>query len=278
ILYFTSEQSYLPSLSTNDGSLFRSDNPGGEYDYEVTSDADPAGTQPQEAPPGRYADLRDDLKEGLRAIAEPLIADIKGDDTTSLVARARAIEAYLRDSGQFGYTLEMKVIDHNVDPVLDFLTNRKEGHCEYFASALALLLRSVDIQARVVNGFKGGDWNELTSTINVRQKHAHSWVEAYIGTYKDGPTRGPVWITLDPTPANARRQSIAQVGGMGSIFRPLTDLIRHVWVFYVVGYNGERQDRLIYQPMLTLIKEAKDKYVSLGLWLRHWFARLFHFR
>ena len=56
----------------------------------------------------------------------------------------------------------MNVIDSSLDPVEDFLVNRKQGHCEYFASALALLLRSIDIPSRVINGFKGGDWNELT--------------------------------------------------------------------------------------------------------------------
>ena len=76
--------------------------------------------------------------------------------------QGRALEIYLRDSGEFGYTLEMNVVDPSLDPVEDFLVNRKEGHCEYFASALALLLRSIDIPARMVNGFKGGDWNELT--------------------------------------------------------------------------------------------------------------------
>ena len=68
---------------------------------------------------------------------------------------------YLRQSGDFSYTLKLEVTDPTLDPVEDFLVNRKSGHCEYFASALALLLRSVGIPARVVNGFKGGDWNGM---------------------------------------------------------------------------------------------------------------------
>ena len=190
-------------------------------------------------------------------------------------ARARKLEAFLRDSGQFSYTLQMDVIDRKLDPVEDFLVNRKEGHCEYFASALALLLRSVDIPSRMVNGFKGGDWNELTETMNVRQKHAHSWVEAFVGL---GPDKAPIWITLDPTPAAERKESIAQVGGLAGNFRPLTDLIRHIWVFYIVGFDGERQNRLLYAPMRTIIQEVRDQYMKLGQWLRKWFARLFHFR
>ena len=88
---------------------------------------------------------------------------------------------YLRESGEFSYSLKMDVADPTIDPVEDFLVNRKAGHCEYFASALAMLLRSVGIPARVVNGFKGGDWNDLAQILYVRQKHAHSWVEVYLG-------------------------------------------------------------------------------------------------
>ena len=122
-----------------------------------------------------------------------------------VIARARKLESFLRDSGQFSYTLQMDVKDRALDPVEDFLVNRKKGHCEYFASALALLLRSVDIPSRVVNGFKGGDWNELTETMNVRQKHAHSWVEAYIcDAATTGSPSGSPWTRRPPPNARSR--------------------------------------------------------------------------
>jgi hypothetical protein len=206
------------------------------------------------------------LSDRLRQIALPIVADIPPEGKAGKEARARALERHLRESGEFSYTLEMSIVDRNLDPVEDFLKNRKRGHCEYFASALALLLRSVGIQSRVVNGFKGGDWNELTETINVRQKHAHSWVEAYLGREDK-----PIWITLDPTPANERQESIAQVGGLAGTFRPLTDTIRHVWVFYIVGYDGERQNRLLYGPMRTMLNEVKKWYIEFGKSLRRWF-------
>ena len=186
------------------------------------------------------------LRNRLKAIAEPLIVGIDPKGPEGIAARSRVLEAFLRDSGQFSYTLQMEIADHKLDPVEDFLINRKRGHCEYFASALALLLRSVSVRSRMVNGFKGGDWNQLTGTLNVRQKHAHSWVEAYTG--KIGPDGTPVWITLDPTPVADRKKSIAQVGGLAGKFRPLTDSLRHIWIFYVVGYDGDRQEKLIYGP------------------------------
>jgi hypothetical protein len=158
--------------------------------------------------------------------------------------------------------------------VEDFLVNRKRGHCEYFASALALLLRSIDIPARVINGFKGGDWNELTQSMNVRQKHAHSWVEAYV----DQVGQTPVWITLDPTPGTDRDESVAHVGGVPPSIRPFTDMIRYVWVFYILGYDSSRQNRLLYTPIRITVQEVRRGYGLLWNWARRAFAHLFDFQ
>src|SRR5262249_56352097 len=106
--------------------------------------------------------------------------------------RALTLESYLRDSGKYAYTLNMAVTDSRVDPVEDFLFNRQRGHCEYFASALALMLRAIDVPSRLVTGFKGADRLGSTGPYEVQQRHAHAWVEAYL----DGK-----WVVLDPTPA-----------------------------------------------------------------------------
>jgi protein-glutamine gamma-glutamyltransferase len=271
---------FQPYLNPLDGTLFRSDARGGTYDYEVDSDADQDGLQVGESPPSEYRrelllKMSEPLKERLKKIAEPLVANIADKGPEGIRARARKLESYLRDSGQFTYSLQMDVKDHSLDPVEDFLVLRKDGHCEYFASALALLLRSIGIHSRMVNGFKGGDWNELIETMNVRQKHAHSWVEAYAGM---GPQNVPIWITLDPTPSMQRQESIAQVGGVAGNFRPVTDVFRHVWVFYIVGYDGDRQDRLLYKPMREMIKIVKEKWTQIGNWVKDWVTYLFHFR
>ena len=73
------------------------------------------------------------------------------------------------------------------------------------------------------------------------------------------------------------QESIAQVGGLAGNFRPLTDSLRHIWIFYVIGYDGDRQDRLIYGPMRTIANEVKSQYMKMGSRLRKWFARIFHF-
>jgi hypothetical protein len=154
----------------------------------------------------------------------------------------------------------MRVVDPSLDPVEDFLVHRKAGHCEYFASALTLMLRSIDIPSRMVNGFKGGDWNELARVTTVRQKHAHSWVEVLI----DGDSNGaPIWMTFDPTPAQQRNESVAKVGGFGAFFLPVSDFVRYVWVFYIAGFNAERQQRVIYGPITEFRKEAVQVFAFL---------------
>ena len=254
-----------PVLNPRDGSLYRDNSRSrrGTYDYEVKSNADTSRPQPGEQFPDvdrldLLLGVAQPLKSRLARIARPIVEGIPADDWP---ARARALETYLRDPGRFSYTLRMDVIDRGIDPVEDFLVNRKEGHCEYFASALTLMLRSIGIPARMVNGFKGGDWNALARIMSVRELHAHSWVEVLVG---GDEFRGPEWITLDPTPAQGRAESVARVGGFSSRFRAATDFIRYVWTFYVVGFNADRQKKLIYDPFRALVKEAKRGFSEMG--------------
>lgn len=87
------------------------------------------------------------------------------------------------------------------DPVLDFLLTNRQGHCEYFASALALLGRAAGIPTRVVGGYRVAERNRLGGYHVVRQRNAHAWVEAYL------PGRG--WTSYDPTPASELPQNRA---------------------------------------------------------------------
>jgi transglutaminase-like putative cysteine protease len=287
------------AFNTLDGTLFRSDmrptqgfvvagnrHPGA-YDYEVTSSADPGGTQPFERYPGEYPpgvepradepvlppeDLLD-VPEDVRAGLAPLVASILEGVPDDPAERARALERFLRD-GEYTYSLRMTVVDPGLDPLLDFLLNRKEGHCEYYGSALTLMLRTAGIPARMVNGFKGGDYNNLAGILYVRQKHAHSWTEALVGRGPAGMDNAtnragdPIWLTLDPTPSRQREEVVAQVGGLSSRFRLFSDTIRYVWVFYIIGFDSDRQERLIYGPIRTLFEEAARGFGVMGTQLR----------
>ena len=100
-----------------------------------------------------------------------------------------AIARHLRE--EYKYTLAAARNERH-DPVLDFLFENKEGHCEYFASAMALLARSVGIPARVVTGYRVGEKNPILGHYVVRERNAHAWVEAYL--------EGRGWVLFDPTP------------------------------------------------------------------------------
>jgi hypothetical protein len=264
-------------INRTDGTIQRSDTRASSYDYRVVSERNPNAPQAGEDPPrGWRRDLLLEIPETIRpqieSIARPLVEHVPAEN---VARRAHVLGSYLRDSGKFGYTLRIMPVDPTLDPVVDFLVNRKEGHCEFYASALTLLLRSVGIPARMVNGFKGGDWNDFAQVMNVRQKHAHSWVEAYVGDDSEGH---PLWLTLDPTPGLERDRSVARVGGFSSNFRQLTDLVRYIWVFYIVGYNADRQRRILYEPMLKLAREARSGFQIMGKVIREAAADLLTFQ
>jgi transglutaminase-like putative cysteine protease len=274
-----------PEFNQADGSLRRQDSRPISLEYVVvsTDTSDPAALQPREQFPlprthQNLLSISPELKERLRPIAQKQLEgiDLKDPKTIDRKAVSERLLRYLRDSGEFGYTLSMDVVDRDIDPVADFLINRKEGHCEYFASALALLLRSVDIPSRLINGFKGGDWNSLLGVLSVREKHAHTWVEVLLSdsTVESEP---PHWMTLDPTPGAPRMASLAQVGGLSPGFRQFSDSIRYFWAFYVVGFNFERQQKYLYQPIRMLMQEARNGFQMMGVGLRAAFGWLFHF-
>jgi len=131
------------------------------------------------------------------------------------------------------------------DPVIEFLDNGKTGHCEYFASALALLGRASGVPTRVVGGYRVGERNPLGDYHVVRELHAHAWVEAWLGTGQ--------WSTVDATPA---AEVPAMAMGETSFLAALADLIG-------VGLSvlGERIAELTWKHVIVLTA------VLVALWL-----------
>ena len=119
-----------------------------------------------------------------------------------------------------------------VEPVEDFLFNLKRGHCEYFASSMVVLLREVNVPARLVNGFKASEWNPLSETYIVRQQHAHSWVEAYLRPYG--------WRTLDPTAVSRDAATPAPMFAR-RIGSNIYDWMDSLWVAYVLNFDSFSQ-------------------------------------
>jgi transglutaminase-like putative cysteine protease len=166
--------------------------------------------------------------------------------TLTPMEMAMAIEAHLRDSGQYQYSLDLSISDPNIDPVEDFLFNRKTGHCEYFASALTLMLRAAQIPARMVSGYKGGiPHPQKKGVLEIQQRFAHAWVEAWVE--KDG------WTTFDATPVDARSLSIASVSGkQGSLWSDVRSTLSGLWSENVLNMSLDRQEESIYKPMREL--------------------------
>ena len=256
-----SRQKNEVQINRYDGTLRRTDSGGisrlasgltknrSAFNYEVISIAN---DQNRKLPSNLFtsSELAQDLLQVPKNVADELAtfnrSVLSQSKANSHEEIARSFEKHLRDSGQFVYSLKMAPSSQTVDPVLDFLISRKQGHCEYFASALALQLRVAGIPSRLVNGFKGGEWNALVRAYSIREKHAHSWVEAQI---KDQKTGQQQWITLDPTPGSERDTAISNVSQIPKQFRTLADALRYIWTFYVIGFDSDRQKRVIYEPL-----------------------------
>jgi hypothetical protein len=144
----------------------------------------------------------------------------------SPLRQAALIEQHLR--GQFGYTLNLPETKVG-DPLAHFLFERREGHCEYFASAMTVMLRTLGISARLVNGFLEGIYNPVSEEQVIRSSDAHSWVEAYI------PGHG--WLSFDPTPPSP----YSAMGFWAMQFWMYWDALESSWGAWVLDYDWNRQ-------------------------------------
>jgi transglutaminase-like putative cysteine protease len=143
--------------------------------------------------------------------------------------KAAAVEKYLQS--HYGYTLEMEAPPEGLDAVSFFLFRRKKGHCEYFSSAMAIMLRTQGIPSRIVNGFRNGEYNDVSGSFIIRAKDAHSWVEAYI------PGFG--WATFDPTPSVPAGEATTW-----SRLALYADAMREFWNDWIINYDFSHQEAL----------------------------------
>ncbi|MCU0871021.1 MAG: transglutaminase domain-containing protein, partial [Pirellulaceae bacterium] len=165
------------------------------------------------------------------------------------------------------------------DPMEDFVTLHPEGNCEYFASALALMLRSQGIPSRLVVGFKADAFSESSGTYRVRQTHAHAWVEAYIpadrlptgAVREDGISDWSLgaWLRLDPTPAYSTAPTgVARLRldptpaystaptGVARQVEDWLSLLHSFWRDHVLSMSGARQREVLYRPLVSRVRQA----------------------
>jgi hypothetical protein len=178
---------------------------------EAREEPDPAFLQTQEKS-GPVAALAEEITRGL---------------TTDL-ERAGVVLTYLSEN--YRYTLNPKR-GAGENPLEDFLFYSKEGYCEHYATAMAILLRHAGIPSRIVTGYIQGQWNEYGKYFLVRQLDAHSWVEVYID--------GAGWTTFDPTPVEGL--TTPEESSRLGLF---LDSVRWRWSRYIVNYTLTDQMRV----------------------------------
>jgi hypothetical protein len=146
----------------------------------------------------------------------------------SSMEKALRIQGHLRR--EFEYTLETPKAPVR-DPLSHFLFVSKRGYCEYFASAMAVMLRTVGVPSRVATGFQSGYFNDVSGLYVIRASDAHAWVEAWI--------EGRGWVTFDPTPAAS-----ARTPGLGERINMYFDAADSLWRQWVVAYDLGHQAML----------------------------------
>ncbi len=234
----TPTDSFRTGLGATDGTHYFG------YSHMVDSDAEPLGPRSREA----YLQLpQHDPKIAL--LAREVTAGRRSDQD-----KATALEHYL--STNYGYTLQL-LNDPVPDPLANFLFVRRKGHCEYFASAMAVMLRTIGIPSRVVTGFQSGTFNPMTGWHIIRGSDAHSWVEAYVPDYG--------WTTFDPTPPGQNRN----FGGVWARIGLYFDAAETFWEEWILNYNLERQLNLASRMERTSRNVRTNWFERTANWFRY---------
>jgi transglutaminase-like putative cysteine protease len=177
------------------------------------------GSLPAGAAPSRFLTVPPELEVRLSGLAAELRRETPEETARAVAFRLRRDYTYDAAPGAAG----------DREPVERFLFETRRGHCEYFASAMALLLRTAGIPARVVGGYLGGEWNGLGEYLLVRQSRAHTWIEAWL------PGKG--WTAFDPTPSRGP----GPAPGWSLQLAQGIDFLRYTWYRWVVTYDLGRQ-------------------------------------
>ena len=212
---------------------------------EVPGRAPMLGASSQEEPfpsdlSPRYLQLPQGMDPRIVQLAEEITS--RG---TSTGDKASLVEGYLKRN--YDYTLNLTWTP-GAQPVSTFLFDAKTGHCEYFASSMAILLRAAGIPTRIINGFLMGEYNAIGADYIIRQSDAHSWVEVYI------PGRG--WTEFDPTPPDPNHREMDLARQLAHYF----DAIELYWNSYILIYDSGAQ--------LQLFRSAQDRVQSMQAAMR----------
>ncbi len=147
------------------------------------------------------------ITKRLREKVAELTADAANDYEKALLLRN-----YLRDN--FTYKQFSKPVPEGAEAADYFFFELKEGHCEYFASTLAVMARIAGLPSRIATGFSPGDYNTLINAFEVYEYHAHAWTQIFVPDYG--------WLTMDATPPGEIQSRTTPIG-LGQLRDPFGD-------------------------------------------------------
>ena len=154
----------------------------------------------------RYTQLPENLPQRIRDLAQDVAGDLDNP-----YDQARTIERFLR---QYPYSLEIEPAPASIDPVDYFLFDLQSGYCDYYASAMVVLARSLGLPARIAVGFLSQPPDEIGMQ-TIRQSNGHSWAEVYFAGYG--------WVEFEPTAGFTSPHDVAYEQDWGT--RPPEDFV-----------------------------------------------------
>ena len=253
-----------------------------QWQYQAESDVSPLIAQTSLTRGQRltYTRLPDHSNPKARAFAQQLKQQAHDLDTY-----IRFVQSYISNK-EFSYTLSPGAFDGD-DQIDHFLFESKSGFCSYYAGSLTFLLRAIDVPARVVLGYMGGEENTISKTLSVYQYDAHAWVEVFI----DG--RG--WVRFDPTgwvapervESGLQRAIPNEFKGFKSQSQWLKDLRKqwqafdYLWNEWMLSYKGNKQQAILQDlwgdrstEELTVIMVSVFMFLGFGLFAFLWWDQI----
>ena len=222
-------------------SVYLPGNPASRFQYTAYSDISTPKAQELDADRGVYPPeilsaytKTPPASERVKELALTITDNAKGR-----YQKAAAIESYLKKN--YSYTLAPKR-DESLPPVEDFLFKNREGYCDHYSTAMAVLLREISIPTRLVTGYVSSEWNDLGRFYTVRQSNAHSWVEVYFPSYG--------WIPFDPTPPASSPEENPVISSVSKYI----GYMRLKWDRYIVNFT--------LQDQVNAAKEARRRTES----------------
>lgn len=244
---FGSPRNYL--ISDDNGSLLNPLHNGAPVHYDAVSEVPMVSRQ-------QLRDTSTDYPSDVRAAylqlppLDPRISELAQQITTHDATpydKAADLERFFHTS--FRYTLDLSGMNRP-DPLSYFLFTRRAGHCEYFASAMVVMLRTLGIPARYVTGFLPGEFNDVAQDYIIRASDAHSWVEVYFPEYG--------WITFDPTPPGEAKHA-----GLFARMGMYWDWFQFSWNEWVINYDFTHQLSLahgVHESSASWSQRISDSY------------------